>query len=542
LYSYHFKFDLAQRGNITYVNALLIIAGIILVIACFNFVNLSTARSLQRAREVGVMKTLGAERKQLILQFIGETLIFTLIGTLISILLTIIILPWLNQFTDKHINVSVLLEPDSVLIFIALVAVVSLGAGIYPALILSGFSPIKVLKSNLSFGELPGKIPWLRNGMVVAQFTLTVLLVISTLIVFRQVDYLHNKDLGFDRDRIMFFPMRGDNMFRNRESFKNDLQRSSGISSVTIGYGFPGDAVAGDDIIVNQKGENKKLSSVQLMVDFDYLKTLNLQLVAGRDFSRNMQTDPEHAFIINETAVKQMGFGTPQQALGQKLQWNIWNDKNPDSLKTGQIIGVVKDFHYKSLYDRMETTVLQIFPDAYWKVAVKIKSGDLERAISYVKNVWAKYTPEYPIEYKFMDENFAQIYKGEDKLKPLLWIFSSLAIFIGCMGLFGLAAYAAERRKKEIGIRKVLGASTENLIILLSGDFTRLVIIALCIASPLGYYFMNLWLNAFAYRISINWWVFALAAIIALSIAIVTISSQAIKAAMANPVKSLKTE
>jgi putative ABC transport system permease protein len=488
------------------------------------------------------MKTLGAKRKQLVFQFIGETLIFTLIGTLFSVLLTIIFLPWLNHFTDKYIDISVLRETDSVLAFLVLITVVSLGAGIYPALILSGFSPIKVLKSNLSFSELPGKIQWLRNGMVVAQFTLTVMLLICTLIVFRQVDYLHNKDLGFDRDRIMFFPMRGDNMFRNHESFKNDLQKSSGISSVTIGYGFPGDAVAGDGIIVNLNGENKKLPAVQLMVDFDYLRTLNLQLVAGRDFSRNMQTDPDHAFIINETAVKQMGFGTPQKALGQKLQWNIWNDKNPDSLKTGWVIGVVKDFYYKSLYDRMETTVLQIFPDAYWKVAVKIKPGDLGHTIEWVKNVWAKYSPGYPIEYKFMDENFVQIYQGEDKLRTLLWMFASLAIFIGCMGLFGLAAYSAERRKKEIGIRKVLGATTESLVILLSKDFTRLVIIAICIASPVGYYFMGQWLNAFAYRISINWWIFVLVAIIALSIAIITISSQAIKAAMANPAKSLKTE
>jgi putative ABC transport system permease protein len=542
LYSYHFKFDLAQRGNITYVNGFIIIAGIILIIACFNFVNLSTARSLQRAKEVGIMKTLGAQRKLLVFQFIGETLIFTLIGTLLSLLLTIIFLPWLNNFTDKHINASVLLETNSILAFLSLVFIVSVGAGIYPALILSGFSPIKVLKSNISYGELPGKIPWLRNGMVVAQFALTVTLLICTLIVFRQVDFLHNKDLGFDRDRIMFFPMRGDNMFRNHESFKNDLQKSSGISSVTIGYGFPGDAVAGDDVIVNRNGENKKLSAVQLMVDFDYIKTLSLQLVAGRDFSRNIQTDPDHAFIINETAVKQMGFGTPQAAIGQKLQWNIWNDKNPDSLKTGQVIGVVKDFYYKSLYDRVETTVLQIFPDAYWKVAVKIKSRDLGHTIEWVKNVWAKYSPEFPIEYKFMDENFVQIYKGEDKLRNLLWVFASLAIFIGCMGLFGLAAYSAERRKKEIGIRKVLGATTENLVMLLSGDFTRLIIAALCIAAPAGYYFMTQWLNSFAYRISINWWIFALAAIIALGIAIITISSQAIKAAMANPVKSLKTE
>jgi len=542
LYSSSFKFDMAERGNITYVNALTIIAGIILIIACFNFVNLSTARSLQRAKEVGILKAIGAERKQLIIQYIGETMILTLISTLLSVLLALFLLPWLNHFTGKNISTSLFLDPGTILLLIALTIVVSVSAGFYPALVLSGFNPIKVLKSNTSGGDLPGKIPWLRNGMVVAQFALTALLIICTLVVFRQVDYLHNKDLGFNKDQIMFFPMRGGNMFRNAGRFKNELQKSPGVSSVSIGYGFPGDAVAGDDIIVNHNGEKQKQSAVQLMVDFDYIKTLNLQLVAGRAFSREMKTDLDHAFIINETAVTQLGLGTPQQALGQRLEWNVWNDKNPDSLKTGLVIGVVKDFHYKSLYDKMETTVLQIYPDAYWKVAVKIKAANLGNTISFVKNVWAKFTPDYPIEYKFMDENFDQYYNAEDKLEYLLWVFASLAVSIGCMGLFGLVSYTSERRKKEIGIRKLLGASVENLVLLLSRDFTKLVVIALCIASPAAYYFMNVWLNEFAYRIQISWGVFALTSALVLGIAFVTISLKAIKVALANPVNSLKTE
>ncbi|MDP9041917.1 MAG: ABC transporter permease, partial [Bacteroidota bacterium] len=356
LYSSDFKFDMAQRGNITYVNALMIIAAIIMIIACFNFVNLSTARSLQRAKEVGILKTIGAQRKQLILQFTGETFILTLISMIISVFLSLLILPGLNDFTGKQINNSIFLQPATILLFGILIIVVSTAAGFYPALVLSGFKPVKVLKSNSFMGENPGKTPWLRNGMVVAQFTLTVLLIICTLVVFRQVDYLHNKDLGFNKDQIMFFPMRGDNMFRNYESFKNELQKSSGVQSVSIGYGFPGDAVAGDEIIVDHKGEKQKQSAVQLMVDYDYLKTLNLHLVSGRNFSKEMKTDKDHAFIINETAVKQLGFGTAQRALGQTLEWHVWSDKNPDSLKTGQVIGVVQDFNFKSLYDKMETT------------------------------------------------------------------------------------------------------------------------------------------------------------------------------------------
>jgi len=542
LYSANFKFDLAQRGNITYVNALTIIAIFILLIACFNFVNLATAKSLQRAKEVGVRKAIGAGRKQLMVQFIGETLLLTFISIVISVCLAMIFLPWLNNFTDKNISLALFANPIVIMLFLALTLVVGILAGFYPALILSNFKPVKVLKGTMSGDDESGKIPWLRHGLVVIQLTLSVLLIISAVVVFKQVDYLHNKDLGFNKGQIMFFPMRGDNMSANVDAFKNELLQVPGVSSVSIGYGFPGDAVAGDEIIVSHNGKQQTQSATQLMVDFDYIKTLGLQIIAGREFSKEMSTDKDHAWIINETAVKQLGFGTPQKALGQNLYWHPWGASNPDSLKTGQVIGVVKDFNYKSLYDKVETTVLQIFPDAAWKVAVKMKTANIENTINSVRTVWNKFTPEYPIEYKFLDENFEQMYNAEDKLKSLLWIFTCIAIFVGCMGLFGLAAYTAERRRKEVGIRKVLGASIRGIVLLLSKDFIKLVMISLLIASPFAWYFMNQWLQDFAYRITISWWVFAITAIIALSIAFVTVSFQAIKAAMANPVKSLRTE
>ncbi|HXL55220.1 MAG TPA: FtsX-like permease family protein, partial [Chitinophagaceae bacterium] len=542
LYSANFKFDLAQRGNITYVNALTIIAIFILLIACFNFVNLATAKSLQRAKEVGIRKTIGADRRQLIFQFIGETIFLTFISIIISAGLAMLFLPWLNSFTNKNISGDLFLNPVVIILFIALTLLVGILAGFYPALVLSNFKPVKVLKASLASNEEPGKIPWLRHGLVVIQFTLSVLLIISAIVVFKQVDYLHNKDLGFNKEQIMFFPMRGDNMFKNVDAFKNELVQSPGVSSVSIGYGFPGDAVAGDEIIVPKNGQQVAQSATQLTVDYDYIKTLGLQIIAGRDFSKAMSTDKDHAWIINETAVKQLGFGTSQKALGQRLYWHPWGAANPDSLKIGQVIGVVKDFNYKSLYDKVETTVLQIFPDAAWKVAVKMKTANIGNTINRVRNVWNKFTPEYPIEYKFLDENFEQMYNAEDKLKSLLWIFTCIAIFVGCLGLFGLAAYTAERRRKEVGIRKVLGASTQGVVLLLSKDFIKLVVISLLIASPVAWYFMNKWLQDFAYRINISWWVFAIAAIMALSIAFVTVSFQAIKAAIANPVKSLRTE
>jgi len=541
LYSANFKYDLAQRGNITYVRALTIIAIFILLIACFNFINLATAKSLQRAKEVGVRKTIGADRKQLIFQFIGETVFLTFISILVSIAAGIVLLPWLNQFTGKNISLALFANPFVVLLFVMLTLTVGILAGFYPALVLSNFKPLKVLKGAVS-DQAAGKTPWLRHALVVVQFTLSVLLIISVVIVFRQVNYLHNKDLGFTKDQIMFFPMRGDNMFKNDEVFKNELLQLPGVSSVSIGYGFPGDAVAGDEIIVPKNGQEVKQSATQLMVDYDYIKTLGLQLVAGRDFSKSMSMDKDHAWIINETAVNQLGFGSPQNALGKKLSWHVWNNKNPDSLKTGQVIGVVKDFNYKSLYDKVETTVLQIFPDAAWKVAVKMKAANMGTTINEVKNIWNHFTPEYPIEYKFLDENFQEMYRSEDKLKSLLSIFTGIAIFVGCLGLFGLAAFTAERRRKEVAIRKVLGASTNGVIMLLSKDFIKLVLISLLIASPAGWYFMNKWLQDFAYRINISWWTFLLAGMLAILLALITISFQAIKAAMVNPVTGLRSE
>lgn len=492
LYSADFKYDMAVRGNITYIRGLSLIALFILIIACFNFVNLATAKSLQRAKEVGVRKTIGASREQLMLQFIVETVLLALISILVAVVFSVALLPWLNEFADKQISYGVFVHPLVLLVILGLTVVVGVVAGFYPALVLSQFQPVKVLKGAAGSTSSPGKTPWLRHSLVVVQFTLSVLLIISATIVFKQVEYLNKKDLGFQKEQIMFFPLQGDNMTQNYEAFKNDLLKSPGISSVSIGYGFPGDLVAGDGIIVPREGEEKEQGVTQLMVDHDYIKTLGLELVTGRDFSRDITTDLNEAFLINETAVKELGLGTPEKALGQDLIWkNVWGQDNPDSVKRGKVIGVVKDFHYKSLYDKVEPAVLQIFPPAYSKVAVKVEMAGLSGTMDHVKEVWNKFSPEYPLEYNFLDESFDKMYKAEDNLKTLLWIFTGMAIFVGCLGLFGLAAYAAERRTREIGIRKVLGASEGSIVMLLSGDFVKLVLIAILIASPIAWYYMN---------------------------------------------------
>ncbi|ALJ00814.1 ABC transporter permease [Rufibacter tibetensis] len=540
LYSASFKFDQSLRGNITYVKALSIIAVFILLIACFNFVNLATAKSLQRAKEVGVRKTIGASRKQLLLQFLSETLLLTLISVVFAAALTSLLLPSLNAFTEKEMTFNIFNRPELLLLLGVLVLVVGVLAGLYPALVLSGFKPVSVLKGAVVSDGGPGKTPWLRHGLIVVQFALSIFLIICALVVYQQVSFLHNKDLGFNKDQIMFFPMRGQNMDKNYETFKTELTKSPAIASVSIGYGFPGDATAGDGIEVIKNGERVHHSVTHLMVDHDYLKTLGLTLVAGRGFSKDMPTDKDAAFIINETAVKELGFETPEKALGKPMEWKMWMDA--DTIKKGQVIGVVKDFHFKSLFDKVDPTVLQIFPDANWKVAVKMKGGNVAAGINHVKQVWDTFSPEYPIEYKFMDENFQVMYKAEDKLKSLLWIFTGMAIFVGCLGLFGLAAYAAERRKKEIGIRKILGAKTSSIVTLLSKDFLKLVFIAALIAVPLAWYAMGKWLEDFAYRIDIPIWAFAVAMLLAGLVAFLTVSYQALKAATLNPVKNLRMD
>ncbi|GAA4424854.1 ABC transporter permease [Pontibacter saemangeumensis] len=540
LYSAGFKFDQAVKGNITYVKALSLIAIFILLIACFNFVNLATAKSMQRAKEVGVRKAVGASRGQLMLQFLGETMLLTLVSVIFSAALTSLLLPSLNAFTGKEMAFNVFREPAILLLLLLLTLVVGVLAGLYPAMVLSGFKPVKVLKSAVVVDNRAGRIQWLRHGLIVLQFALSIFLIISAIIVYKQVSYLHNKDLGFNKEQIMFFQLRGDSMYENYETFKNELSKGPGIKNVSIGYGFPGDATAGDGVIVPRDGEQVHHGTTLLNVDFDYIPTLDVKLVAGRAFSKDFKTDADQAFIINETAVRELGYGTPEKALGQTLLWPTWD--NPDSLKEGKVIGVVRDFHFKSLYDKVDPTVLQIYPGSNFKVAVKMDAEHIARSMEHVKAVWEKFSPDYPIEYMFMDDNFEKMYKAEDKLKTLLWIFTGVAIFVASLGLFGLAAYAAERRKKEIGIRKVLGADNATIVALLSREFMKLVLVAAVIAFPLAWYAMREWLQDFAYRIDIPVWVFFAAGIMAALVAFATISIQAMKAATADPVRNLRTD
>ncbi|HEX2608021.1 MAG TPA: FtsX-like permease family protein, partial [Flavisolibacter sp.] len=535
LYSTAFEYDIAVKGNIIYVRVLMIIIAFILLIASFNFVNLAIARSLQRAKEVGVRKSIGASRFQLIAQFFAETFILTLVSALIAFVAACILLPYLNDFTGKQISYAVLLSFPALFLLILLVLVISVIAGIYPAIVLSGFKPTRVLKGLLD-GPATKKV-FIRQGLVVVQFVLSVLLIISAIVVIRQVNYMHQKELGFQKEQLLLFSIPGTDLEEKADAVRQELLQSPFISNVSAAYGFPGDLYGDGMVTLLKNGATKKTNL--FMVDEAYLKTIGLQLMAGRDFSRTYSLDKNN-FIINETAAKEFGFNKPQEAIGQTLTWPTW--RNSDSLKKGQIVGVVKDFHYKSMHDKIEPLVLQIYPPAFSKVAVRIKTDGIPNALEHIKKVYATFSPDYPLVYNFLDERFDSMYSSEDKLSTLISIFTGITLFIASLGLLGLAAYSAERRRKELGIRKILGASSKLLVLLVSREFLLLVGIAFIIASPIAYYFMNQWLQEFAYRILISWWIFLIGGGLTLLVAFITVLSQIMKVTYSNPVRNLRIE
>ncbi|HZF65504.1 MAG TPA: ABC transporter permease, partial [Chitinophagaceae bacterium] len=466
LKSADFVYDNAIRGNDVYVKALVIIAVFVLVIACFNFINLATARSFRRAKEIGVRKVVGADRRQLVLQFIGETILLSVFALVLATVAMFLIMPYLNKFTGKSMSFNLFANPLLALVLLVAGVLIGMLAGIYPALVLSGFQPVRVLK-NLKPGVRGSRTPWLREALVVVQFSLSALLIVSTMIVYRQTKFMDEKDLGFNKQQVLFFQARGD-VANRLETFKSELKKSSGILAVTSGYGLPGDQYAGDGITVPGAQGDKEYPANIFIGDHDYIRTLGLKIIAGRDFSREMSTDEREGFIINETAVKELGFGTPAKAIGKPLHWSEWAPIDSlNNVKKGKVIGVVQDFHYKSLHEKVTTSVIQMYPQVSFKIAVKLHTTDIKNTIAYINNTWNKFAPGYPLDYKFMDETYGKMYMSEQKLGSLLWIFTVMAIAIGCMGLFALAAFSAEQRIKEIGIRKVLGASVANLSALL---------------------------------------------------------------------------
>jgi predicted permease len=517
--------DNARHGDAQSVYIFSAVAAFILLIACINYMNLATARSARRAKEVGLRKVAGANRGQLIGQFLGESVLLACVALGVALVLVWALLPVYSDLTEKGLSMDMLLG-NTLLALLAIAVCTGLVAGSYPALMLSAFQPVRVLKGTVSAGRGGAAF---RRGLVVVQFTLSILLIFSTLVIYRQMQYVQGKNLGFEKENILTFALRGD-LDRKYETVRGELLRQPGVAAVT--------SASQDLTNVNSstgggdwEGKPAELRLIlnQLSVDRDFTDAFNLRMVAGRGFSRQYATDSA-AFILNEEAVKQMGLQSP---VGKRFSaHNV----------TGTIVGVAQDFHFKSLHEPIEPMVLFVSPNWRGQAYVKIKPGYEAAAVAACEKVWKTFNPSYPFAYRFLDENFDRMYRAEQRTGRLFRYFAGIAIFIACLGLFGLAAYTAEQRVREIGIRKVLGASVSSLVTLLSREFVVLVVISFALAVPLGWYLMNGWLSDFAYRIRLSWWIFAVAGGLAAVIALLTVSFQSIKAALADPVKSLRSE
>lgn len=518
----------SKTGNITNVYIFSIIAIFILLIACINFINLTTARAAERAREVGIRKVAGAEKFQLTQQFIGESVILCLISFIITVTLSALLIPLFNQLAGKTISTGLFYNLRFIpLLFFAAVAI-GLIAGIYPALVLSSYKPIVVLKGRFTSGTR-GII--LRKGLVIAQFTISIALIIATIVVYTQMKFMRTQDLGFSKDQMMVIDTNGDPA---KKAFQESLSDLPGVKSTSTAGSVPGGGnPAAYSQIENVKGDLQIANLDLYFVDFDYMRQYNMKMVAGRAFSRDFQTDTTQAMVLNEAAIKMFGYRSPQQAIGKRFkQWG----------REGKIIGVVKDFHFMALQQDIKPLSMRIEPNACNLVSVNVSSAHLPATITAIENKWKRIIPDRPFSYYFLDEFFDRQYRGEVRFGNLFLNFAILAIFISCLGLLGLASYSTIQRTKEIGIRKVLGATVMNVVGLLSKDFLKLVGLAFVVAAPVAGYSMYKWLQNFAYRIPLGWHAFALGGLLAVLIAFVTVSFQAIRAAVANPVKSLRTE
>ncbi len=520
--------DDSKTGNIKNVYIFSIVAVFILLIACFNFINLTTARSAERAKEVGIRKVVGAGRQQLTWQYLGESVIVCLIAFFISIGAAALLLPSFNTLAGKTISAGIFEHWGMIgALFIASIGI-GLLAGIYPALVLSSFKPVSVLKGRFSTGT---KGILLRKVLVISQFTISIALIISVLVVYLQLNFMRGQDLGFSKDQMMILDTYGDPA---KEAFMQTVGALPNVKSVTMSSSVPGGGNPGAySQIQNVKGEMQIANLDLYFVDWDYIKQFNIKMAAGRAFSRDFQTDTTQAMILNESAAKQFGYRTPQDAVGRNFdQWG----------RKGKIIGVMKDFHFKSLQDEIKPLSMRIEPKGCNLVSVKISANNLPATISVIEKKWNTLMPSRPFSYFFLDEFFDKQYRAEQRFGQLFLNFAILAIIISCLGLLGLASYSTMQRTREIGIRKVLGATVPNIVNLLSRDFLKLVAVAVVIASPVAWIVMHRWLQDFAYRIPIFWWVFVVAAITAALIALITVSFQAIKAAVSNPVVSLRSE
>jgi predicted permease len=512
-------------GRIDYVRLFSVVAFFILLIACINFMNLSTARSTKRAKEVGIRKSIGASRGSLIGQYLGESILISFCALFLAVLLVEGFLPVFNDLTEKSIAIDYgNLEMTSAFLGISLLT--GLIAGSYPALYLSSFEAVKTLKGTIksSFGEA-----FVRKGLVVFQFSLSIILIISTILIYNQIQYVQNKNLGYKIENLIRLPIEG-NLDEQWDVFRQQLEQNPDVISVSrASTSFLGRNSNTGDVHWSGKDPEEHLLFEMVRVDYDLMETMNMKLAAGRNFSREFGADTSR-IVVNERALEVMGM---ENGIGQIL--DIWDDK-------WEIIGVVEDFHFQQLHYNIEPLIFMLEPEFTWVSFIRVRSDNMTKTLADIESVYKKINPEYPFDYEFMDQQYASMYRSETRIGELAKYAAVLAIIICCLGLFGLSAFTAEQRTKEIGIRKVLGASVQNLVLMLSKDFTKPVLIAIGISVPVSWYLMSNWLSDYAYRIDIGWSVFVLGSGVALLVAWLTVSWQSVKAATMNPTKSLKTE
>jgi len=524
--------EIAPNGNATYLYILASIAAFVLLIACINFMNLSTARSGKRAKEVGVRKVMGAERKSLILQLLGESVTMSVLALLLAVFIAWIVLPLFNQVTQK--NIRLFEQSGSWLWITGLAVITGILSGLYPAFYLSSFRPITVLKGKLvnNFSAVA-----IRKGLVVFQFTISICLVLGAFVIMRQLHYMDNQDLGFNKNQQLVVPLQSNNAIKNYATLKNELLKNPAVRNITSGSSYPG-VTNIEDMLYYAEGKTvKDVIDVQLTnIGHDYIETLGLKMLAGRSFSKEFTAD-SNSIVLNETALRELGY-TVSNAVGRKIFSDFHGDH--DEL---EIIGVVKNFNFESLYNSIKPMGFRPAMDnANSYIIANLSTANYSGVIKELEKSWKSINTDAPFVYSFIDNDFQKNYEKDQRASAIVGYFTFITILIACLGLFGLSAFSAEQRIREIGIRKVLGASVTGIATLLSRDFIKLVIIAIFIASPLAWFAMNKWLEGFAYKITITWWMFLIAALIAVLIAVITVSFQAIKAAIANPIKSLRTE
>jgi putative ABC transport system permease protein len=528
------SYEIEANGNITYVYIFSVIAIFILLIACVNFMNLSTARSANRAKEVGIRKVAGSLRSHLITQFLTESVLLSFFSLVLAILIAMLMLPLFNQLAGKEMSVTTLFSTWLFPVMIALVFVVGFIAGSYPAFYLSSFQPIEVLKGKIARGF---KSSWLRSSLVVFQFSISIILIIGTIVIYNQLDYIRSRKIGYNRDQVLVVH----NIYNLNDkikTFRNELVNIPGVVNATVGD-LPTSANFDNEGWFRDASFDATRAVVltNFYVDENYVPTLGMELKEGRNFSKDFPSDSA-GVLLNEAAVKILGFKNP---FAETLYRPNFHSDGSITPAPYHVVGIIKDFNYSSMHQNVGPLIIQL-SNNYGSMAIRANTKNVSSIIDAIKNKWSSMAPGAPFNYTFMDADFNKVYTAEQQTGKLFITFAVFAIFIGCLGLFGLVTYAAEQRIKEIGVRKVLGASVSGIVVMLSKDFAKLVLIAALIAFPVAWWAMHQWLQSFAYRINIGWWVFVIAGLVAILIALITVSIQAIKAAMANPVKSLRTE